>query len=81
MIAVAWRNPNVYFDNSFYHFAPGANMIVEAANSMIGHKLLYASAYPFAPLEATLERFKTLPFRPEVLPRVLYDNAASIFGL
>jgi predicted TIM-barrel fold metal-dependent hydrolase len=78
MIAVAWRRENVYFENSPYHFAPGASVIVEAANTMIGHKLLYASAYPFAPLAESLERFRTLPFTPDALENVLHRNAESL---
>ena len=77
MIAVAWRRPNVYFENSFYHFAPGAEILVDAANQMIGTKMLYASAYPFAPLEH-LERFLRLGFEPEVLERVVYRNARDL---
>ena len=80
MIAVAWRCENVYFENSFYHFAPGAGVIVEAANSMIGDKLLYASAYPFVPLGETLEKFRTLPFLPEVADKVLYRNADALLA-
>jgi len=81
MIAVAWRNPNVYFDNSFYHFAPGADVLVRAANEMIGDKMLYASAYPFLPLEETLASFSELGFTPEARATVLGDNARRIFGL
>jgi len=81
MIAVAWRNPNVYFDNSFYHFAPGAHLLVEGANQFIGNKMVYASAYPFAPLEETLERFMKLGFNDGTLQQVLYGNAARLFGL
>lgn len=78
MIAVAWRRRNVYFENSFYHHAPGASAIVEAANDMIGHKILYASAYPFSPLEETLERFRSLPLRDDVRREVLGGNACSL---
>jgi len=81
MIAVAWRNPNVYFDNSFYHFAPGADVLVQAANDMIGDKMLYASAYPFLPLEKTLASFEALPFTPEARTAVMGGNARRIFGL
>ena len=81
MIAVAWRNPNVYFDNSFYHFAPGADVLVQAANEMIGDKMLYASAYPFLPLEQTAESFQALPFTPAARAAVMGGNARRIFGL
>lgn len=77
MIAVSWRRPNVYFENSFYHFAPGASDLVDAANEMIGTKMLYASAYPFAPLEH-LASFASLPFEPDVLDAVLYGNARRL---
>ena len=77
MIAVAWRRPNIYFENSPYHLAPGASMLVEAANDMIGTKMLYASAYPFAPLEQ-IDRFLTLGFEPEVLENVVFNNARRV---
>lgn len=80
MIAVAWRCENVYFENSFYHFAPGAEVLVEAANTMIGHKMLYASAYPFAPLGETLRKFRTLPFDDDVADRVLFGNADRLLA-
>ena len=80
MIAVAWRCENVYFENSFYHFAPGAEVLVEAANTMIGHKMLYASAYPFAPLGETLRRFRKLPFNADVLDKVLFGNADRLLA-
>jgi predicted TIM-barrel fold metal-dependent hydrolase len=80
IMAVAWRRPNVYFDNSFYHFAPGAEVLVEAANQFLAEKMIYASAYPFAPLEETLERFRTLPFDPLVLDKVLGENAARLLA-
>lgn len=81
MVAVAWRNPNVYFENSFYHFAPGADVLVQAANEMVADKMLYASTYPFVPLEETLARFQALPFKPEVRDAVMGGNARRIFGL
>ncbi len=80
MIAVAWRCENVYFENSFYHFAPGAGMIVEAANTMIADKLLYASAYPFVPLGETLQKFRALDFKPEVAEKVLFGNAEKLLA-
>lgn len=80
MIAVAWRRSNVYFENSFYHHAPGAGALVDAANTMIGHKMLYASAYPFTPLADTLNRFRELPFEADVLPGILGGNARTVLG-
>jgi predicted TIM-barrel fold metal-dependent hydrolase len=75
MVAVAWRRENVYFDNSPFHHAPGAGVLVDAAETMVGHKMLYASAYPFAPLAESLDRFCELPFDESVMANVLYGNA------
>ncbi|TEB11272.1 amidohydrolase family protein [Pelotomaculum propionicicum] len=81
MVAIAWRNDNVYFETSVYHFLPGAELVVEAANTIISDKLVFASAHPFAPFKESLERFKKLPFKEEVLPKVLYQNAAQMLGI
>jgi hypothetical protein len=80
MIAVSWRRPNVYFENSFYHLAPGAAILVQAANQMIGNKMFYASAYPFCPITETLENFQSLAIAPEVMANVLYNNAHAILA-
>lgn len=78
MVAVAWRNANVYFENSFYHHAPGTHVLVEAANEMIPKKMLYASAYPFAPMAETLAQFKRMPFAPDVLADILWANPLQV---
>ena len=80
MIAVAWRRENVYFENSFYHHAPGAETLVQAANTMIGHKMLYASAYPFSSIEETLDRFLLLEFDEDVREAVLGGNAERVLS-
>lgn len=78
IVSLAWRCENVFFENSFYHFGPGAGVLVDAANSVIGDKMLYASAYPFSPIGETLERFRALPFKPDVAEKVLYINADKL---
>lgn len=81
MVAIAWRNDNVYFETSVYHFMPGAELVVDAANTIISDKLVFASAHPFAPFKESLEKFKKLPFKEEVLPKILYQNAARMLGI
>lgn len=81
IIAIAWRHTNVYLETSVYLWNPGAEAIVEAANTIISDRVLFATAWPFAPMEDSLERFIKLPFAPDVLPKLLYDNAASLLKL
>ncbi len=81
MIAIAWRNDNVYFEPSIYIFMPGAaELIVKAANTIIGDKICFASAFPFAPF-SDVHRFKALGFSEEVLPLFFHDNAAKLLNL
>lgn len=80
MIAAAWRCENLYFENSFYHFAPGADRLVEAANTMIPDKMLYASAYPFVALGETLARFKALAFNDDARDKILSGNARRVLS-
>ena len=80
-INVVERNRNVYIDLSEYEFSPMAEAYMQAANTMIPDKILYASAHPFVDFKLALEKYKKLPFTPEVYQKVMYDNAAKLLGL
>lgn len=81
MIAVAYRHDNVWFDTSCYHFMPGALLLVEAANSILADRMLFATAFPFNPIKPIVERFSKLDFKPDVLEKVMYRNAARLLKL
>ena len=81
MIAVAMRHDNVYFENAGYHFMPGSERLVEAANTIIPDKMLFATAFPggqCATLKEEVDRFKAFPFEPDARRKVLHDNAARL---
>lgn len=80
-ITVAERNRNVYIDLSEYEFSPMAEAYVQAANTMISDKILYASAHPFVHFKDALKVYEKLQFKPEVRQRIMYDNAARLLGL
>ncbi len=80
-IIVAQRNKNVYIDLSEYEFSPMAEAYVQAANSMIGDKILYASAHPFVDFKEALKTYESLPLKPEVRQNIMYGNAARVLGL
>jgi uncharacterized protein len=79
MVAIAYRHPHVYFETSIYHFLPGQDACVRAANELVGDKLLYASGFPFAPL-AEVHRYAALPFEAEVRNAVLFGNAERLLA-
>lgn len=82
ILFVAYRRPNVYICPDMYLFnQPGWQDYVTAANFALQDRFLFGTAYPFIPLEAGVEHFKKLPFKPEVLPKVLYQNAVRALKL
>jgi predicted TIM-barrel fold metal-dependent hydrolase len=81
VIGVAFKHPNVYVSPDVYHFVPGASAYVEAANGFMADQLLFGTAYPIRALTDTVEDFRRLPLRPEVLEKAFYENAARLLGL
>jgi len=81
LIALAFRRPNVVLETSIYIAYPGAaSLIAEAANSIIPEQIVYASAYPFTPLEG-IERFRKIGLTDSALEAVCYGNAARILKM
>lgn len=79
-IMVVQRNANVYMEISEYERCPMAEAYVQAANTLIGDKLLFASAHPFVDYREALATYADLPFAPGVRDQVLYANAARLLG-
>ena len=75
------RNANVYMDISEYERAPMVNVYVEAMNSLIPDKVVFASAHPFVELKDALAAYEAFPLKPEVREKVMYGNARKILGL
>lgn len=69
-----WLSPDLYLFNQ-----PGWRDYVTAGNTYMQDRLLYASAYPFLPLSCVQQFMKM--FDPEVLPKLLYGNAANLLHL
>lgn len=81
MITVAQRNANVYLELSEYEFFPQSSAYIEAANSILSDKIMYASAHPFVDFKLALKNYEQLPLKPEVREKVMYKNAAKVLGL
>ena len=80
-IAVALHKPQVYIDLSGWspkYFPP---QLVHHANTLLKHKVLFGSDYPFITPERWLEDFEQAGFRDEVKPLILKENAARVLGL
>lgn len=81
VIMVVHRNKNVYMELSEYETSPFSEGYVKAANTIIGNKILFASASPFMEFSEQIALYKTLPFTPAVLENIFYNNAAQLLNI
>lgn len=80
-IGVVFRHENVFMELSEYETFPQANLYVEAANTIIGDKILFASAHPGVDWRDAVQLYEELPFHDKVREKVLWKNAAHVLGL
>lgn len=80
-IMVVQRNANVYLDIAEYEQQPFSEKYIEAANTIISDKVIFSSAAPFMDFQEQIALYRSLPFTPEVLEKVMYKNACRILGL
>lgn len=81
MIIIAQRNQNVYLELSEYEFFPMAEAYMQAVNTIISDKVLFASAHPFVDFRDALKNYEKLPLNPEVREKVMSKNAAKLLGI
>ncbi|GAA1222991.1 4-hydroxyphenyl-beta-ketoacyl-CoA hydrolase [Prauserella halophila] len=80
-ISSASHKPNVYIDLSGWspkYFPP---QLVQAANSILRHKVLFGSDFPVIQPDRWMRDFDKLEIRDEVRPLIFKDNALKILGL
>lgn len=79
---VAFRRPNVYLLPDLYGWSSaGYTKWTEAANTFLGDRMLFGSAYPLMGTADIVEAYRRLPYKEGVLDKVLYHNAARLLGL
>ncbi len=81
MLGVALRYENVFVCADMYIFTPPGQLYVDAANAFMKDQLLFGSSYPFRPMKQSLDDYRELGFRSEVLENVMYKNAARVLKL
>lgn len=80
-IFACMRNANVYMDLSEYELAPMGEAYVQALNTMIGDKVIFASAHPFIEQEDAIRIYQNLPISEETREKVMYKTARKILRL
>lgn len=80
-LSVAQHKPNVYIDLSGWSPKYFPEILVRYANSLLKTKMLFGSDWPAIAPDRWLADFENAPFRDEVRPLILKDNARRLLGL
>jgi predicted TIM-barrel fold metal-dependent hydrolase len=79
---LAFRRQNVYLQPDLYGMGmPGTTEWVEAANSHLQDRMIFGSAYPYQGVPEMVNAYLNLPYRPEVMEKVMYKNAARLLEI
>ena len=80
-ISICLHKPQVFIDLSGWspkYFSP---TLVQYANTLLKHKVLFGSDYPLITPDRWLSDFQKIGIRDEVRPLILKENAALLLGL
>ena len=79
---MAVNRGNLYLAPDFYMIeSPGQADYIMAANCLLKDRLMFASAYPLMPLKESSEYYMNSGIKEEILPKVMYQNAAEFLNL
>jgi uncharacterized protein len=80
-LSVCLHKPQVYIDLSGWSPKYFPQQLIQYANTLLKHKILFGSDYPLITPQRWLADFKTIAIRPEVRPLILKENAIKLLGL
>ena len=80
-LSVATHKPNVYIDLSGWSPKYFPEILVRYSNTMLKNKMLFGSDWPAITPDRWLADFENAPFRDEVRPLILKDNARRLLNL
>lgn len=89
LVAVAWRNPNVYIDIASYlprylgMSGTGWDALIHYGNTVLQDKVLFGSTWLFmgSTIKKLADGVMELPLKEEVKKKWLYRNAAKLLGI
>lgn len=82
ILHVAFRRPNLWLSPDMYFSRmPGWQEYVNAADTFLSERMLYASSFPFCPVLGYKEWFEKLPIQQENLQKVMGNNAKRLLAL
>src|SRR3954466_486850 len=80
-LSVATHKPNVYIDLSGWSPRYFPKILVQYANSILRHKVIFGSDWPAIMPDRWLADFEKIEIKPEIRPLILKQNAAKLLAL
>src|SRR6266699_3008623 len=80
-LSVCLHKPQVYIDLSGWSPKYFPAQLVQYANTLLKHKVLFGSDYPLITPDRWLADFEQIAIRPEVRQLILKENAIKLLGL
>lgn len=80
-LSICLHKPTVYIDLSGWspkYFPPN---LIQYANTLLKHKVLFGSDYPLLTPDRWMADFAKIDIKPEVRPLILKDNAVKLLNL
>lgn len=81
MIAMAWKHENVYIGSDAHSPKYWPESFVHYINSYGQDKVIFGTDFPVLDFKRTMDEILDLGFKPEVLPKLLRENARRLYGL
>jgi predicted TIM-barrel fold metal-dependent hydrolase len=80
-LSICMHKPTVYIDLSGWSPKYFPASLIQYANTLLKHKVLFGSDYPWITPDRWLADFETIGIRDDVRPLILKENAVRLFGL
>ncbi|MFZ1923007.1 MAG: amidohydrolase family protein [Xanthobacteraceae bacterium] len=82
ILHIAFRRPNIYLSpDQYLANLCGMEDYIRAADGFLADRFLYASSYPFTPVDSYAAWFRSLPIQPEAMDKIMFRNAASLLRI
>lgn len=84
MVVVALACRNIYLSPDLYAATAGmicADSYVKGANLFLEDRMLFGTAYPVKDIQESLRDFLGLGWRPEIIQKILWTNAAKLLNV